>query len=77
MTDEAAAATAPPVQRGPHKTLLSVDQTNEAEARRHILLPVDDTDVRIADAWTPQCRCDMQSRCLTTSVVHLCWVAGL
>ena len=36
----------PPEQQDVHRPLLRVDRTLGSEARRHILVPVDDTDVR-------------------------------
>lgn len=36
---------APPAQQETHRPLLRVDQTQGQEAARHVLLPVDDTDV--------------------------------
>ena len=38
---------APPQQAPPHRRLLSLDRTGGVSGARHVLLPIDDTDVRI------------------------------
>lgn len=49
---EPAGPAASSLQPGPHRPLLSVDKTDAAPTSRHVLLPVDDTDVSCSSQTT-------------------------